>query len=90
MKINSEFWQRAFLAFTVGLFLSCAARVSQAQEPDRTKKPASGAPVTLRIPAMQMRTLKNGIQVGVLEQHEIPLVAVRVVVDAAPVLDPAG
>jgi predicted Zn-dependent peptidase len=37
-----------------------------------------------------MRALKNGIKVGVLEQHEIPLVAVRVVVDAAPVLDPAG
>jgi zinc protease len=90
MKNKSEFWQRAFLAFTVGLFLSCAARVSQAQDLDRTKQPPSGAPVTLRIPAMQMRTLKNGIQVGVLEQHEIPLVAVRVVVDAAPVLDPAG
>jgi zinc protease len=90
MKIKPEFLQRAFLAFTVGLFLSCAARVSQAQGLDRTKKPASGAPVTLRIPAMQMRALKNGIKVGVLEQHEIPLVAVRVVVDAAPVLDPAG
>src|SRR5689334_12787562 len=90
MKIKAEFWQRAFLAFTVGLFLSCAARVSQAQELDRTKQPPSGPPVTLRIPAMQMRSLKNGIQVGVLEQHEIPLVAVRVVVDASPVLDPAG
>lgn len=89
-KISTEFWQRAFLAFTVGLFLSCAARVSQAQELDRSKKPASGAPVTLRIPAIQMRTLKNGIKVAVLEQHELPLVAVRVVVDAAPTLDPAG
>src|SRR3954464_9847982 len=88
MKINNQFWQRAFLAFTVGLFLSCAARVSQAQEIDRTKKPASGAPVTLRIPAVQMRALKNGIKVAVLEQHELPLVAVRVVVDAAPTLDP--
>lgn len=28
-------YQRVFLAFTVGLFLSCAARVSQAQ-PDPT------------------------------------------------------
>ena len=89
-KLNTEFWQRAFLAFTVGLFLSCAARVSQGQEIDRSKKPASGAPVTLRIPAIQMRTLKNGIKVAVLEQHELPLVAVRVVVDAAPTLDPSG
>ena len=90
IKLKSEFWQRAFLAFTVGLFLSCAAQVSQAQEIDRSKKPASGAPVTLRIPAIQMRTLKNGIKVAVLEQHELPLVAVRVVVDAAPTLDPTG
>ena len=90
MKIKPEYIQRAFLAFTVGLYLTCAARVSQAQELDRTKKPPAGAPVVLRLPAMQMRALKNGIKVGVLEQHEIPLVAVRVVVDAAPVLDPAG
>ena len=90
MKIKPELLQRAFLAFTVGLFLSCAARVSQAQQVDRTRQPPAGAPVVLRIPAMQMRALKNGIKLGVLEQHEIPLVAVRVVVDAAPVLDPLG
>jgi hypothetical protein len=29
MKFDSKFWQRAFLAFTTALFLSCAARVSQ-------------------------------------------------------------
>jgi hypothetical protein len=30
MHLNSKFLQRAFLAFTTGLFLACAARVSQA------------------------------------------------------------
>jgi hypothetical protein len=29
MKFDSKFWQRAFLAFTTGLFLSCAARLSE-------------------------------------------------------------
>jgi hypothetical protein len=29
MKFDAKFWQRAFLAFTTGLFLSCAARMSQ-------------------------------------------------------------
>jgi len=29
MKFDSKFWQRAFLAFTTGLFLSCAARMSE-------------------------------------------------------------
>jgi hypothetical protein len=29
MKFDSKFWQRAFLAFTTALFLSCAARISE-------------------------------------------------------------
>jgi hypothetical protein len=29
MKLDAKFWQRAFLAFTTGLFLSCAARMSE-------------------------------------------------------------
>jgi hypothetical protein len=28
MKLDKKFMQRAFLAFTTGLFLACAARVS--------------------------------------------------------------
>jgi hypothetical protein len=31
MHLNKKFLQRAFLAFTTGLFLACAARVSAAQ-----------------------------------------------------------
>jgi len=31
MKIDSKFMQRVILAFTTGLFLSCAARVSYSQ-----------------------------------------------------------
>ena len=29
MKFDTKFWQRAFLAFTTGLFLSCAAHMSE-------------------------------------------------------------
>jgi zinc protease len=90
MKPTTAFYQRAFLAFTVGMFLSCAARVSQAQELDRTKRPPSGALASPRVPAIQMRTLKNGIKVAVLEQHELPVVSVRVVIDAQALLDPTG
>ena len=90
MKTNSMFYQRAFAAFTVGMFLSCAARVSQAQEIDRSKRPPSGKAPTLHLPTIQMRTLKNGIKVAVLEQHELPVVSVRVVVDAQALLDPPG
>jgi len=31
MKFDSKFWQRAFLAFSTGLFLSCAARMAETQ-----------------------------------------------------------
>jgi hypothetical protein len=30
MRIDKKFLQRAFLAFTTGLFLACAARISTA------------------------------------------------------------
>jgi hypothetical protein len=41
MRFDTKFLQRAFLAFTTGLFLACAARVSaNAQSPE--------APVTLQ------------------------------------------
>ena len=36
-------YQRFFMAFTVGLFLSCAARVSEAQ-PNAAAAPAAAAP----------------------------------------------
>ena len=32
MHLDKKFLQRAFLAFTTGLFLACAARVSAASE----------------------------------------------------------
>ena len=35
MTFDKKFWQRAFLAFTTGLFLSCAAHMSSnATSPD--------------------------------------------------------
>ncbi len=47
-------YQRLFLAFTVGTFLSCAARVSASQEPEQpgagptSEVPAPAAPVAPR------------------------------------------
>jgi len=41
MRFDRQFLQRAFLAFTTGLFLACAARVSRASA--ATTQPASVA-----------------------------------------------
>jgi predicted Zn-dependent peptidase len=89
-KSDKQLFQRAFLALTTGLFLTCAARISHGQEVDRSVRPVVPAAAPARIPAMRLRTLKNGIRVAVLEQHELPIVAVRAVVEAPATLEPAG
>lgn len=40
MKLDTKLMQRVILAFTTGLFLSCAARVSYSQ-PTATSTPAT-------------------------------------------------
>ncbi|HWZ58455.1 MAG TPA: pitrilysin family protein [Gemmatimonadaceae bacterium] len=46
---------------------------------------------SLRVPAIEMRRLGNGIRVAVLENHQLPIVDVRAIVEApGSVLDPAG
>jgi hypothetical protein len=44
MKFNRVFWQRAFLAFTTGLFLSCAARMSEST----SSFPTSSSPFSIQ------------------------------------------
>ncbi len=56
---------------------------------DRSKRPTSGAPVTLRFPKVERRTLSNGIAVALLENHELPIASVQVIVEARGILDPS-
>lgn len=55
--LDSTFWQRALLAFTVGLFLSCAAKSSFGQAVDRSVPPAADPAVPLHLPRIVMRHL---------------------------------
>jgi zinc protease len=57
---------------------------------DRSKPPALPPTPQLRVPAIETRTLSNGITVAVLENHEIPVVRVSALIDARSLLDPAG
>jgi zinc protease len=58
--------------------------------PDRSRPPALGPAPTLNLPAIQKRTLSNGLQVWVVEAHEVPLVQVNLLVLAGSGDDPAG
>ena len=55
----------------------------------RSHRPPPPPPAPLRLPAVETRTLSNGIPVAVIQNHQLPIVAVRAVIDAGPLLEPA-
>ena len=55
---------------------------------DRTVKPEPLAPRAFQLPAIVEGELSNGISVAVVENHEVPLVYVKVIFEAGSWLDP--
>ena len=60
------------------------------QAPDRSRPPALGPPPRLTLPAIEKHELKNGLDVWLVERHEVPLVQVNLLVHAGSGDDPAG
>lgn len=56
---------------------------------DRTVKPEPLAPRAFQLPDIVSGELSNGISVAVVENHEVPLVYVKVIFEAGAWLDPA-
>lgn len=75
------------LALVLALF---AVNGALAQAPDRATPPAPGPPPPFDPPPVQRFELTNGLEVLLLEKHEVPLVQVNVVVRAGSVDDPEG
>ena len=80
-------WRRAILAATA---LCALTRGVIAQTLDRTKPPTAAAPAPFAFPKAQTRTLPNGLRVVLIEDHALPLVAVRAVVGVDSLDDPVG
>ena len=59
-----------------------------AQVPDRSKPPALGPTPSLSLPPVTRQTLSNGLQVLILEKHQVPLAQVNLVVKAGSAMDP--
>jgi predicted Zn-dependent peptidase len=57
---------------------------------DRTKRPAGRPASRIQLPEIQKATLKNGLKVWLVEQHELPVVAMNLVIQAGADHDPAG
>jgi zinc protease len=57
--------------------------------PDRSKVPENGAPPALRLPDQKHFALENGLRVRLVEDHQLPIVALNLVVNAGAAHDPA-
>ena len=60
------------------------------ERPDRSTAPRLGPTPKLTLPAIQKKTLSNGVPVWLIESHEVPLVQVNLLVLAGSAEDPAG
>src|SRR5262249_34257380 len=54
---------------------------------DRSKLPEVGSPAPLTLPPLQRTTLTNGLKVVLSERHSLPLVQLRLIVDAGHAAD---
>jgi zinc protease len=73
--------------------VACAAAVcavSAQQAPDRSHPPQVGPPPALHLPAIEKRTLSNGLAVWIMGVHKVPTVHLKLVVRAGVAADPPG
>ncbi len=77
---------RASIAFA--LLASASIALFAQQAPDRSVAPKPGKPPALKLPAIQKRTLSNGLPVWIVELHKVPVAHVTLVVKAGAGSDP--
>jgi zinc protease len=74
----------------LAILTSASAALFAQQAPDRSVAPKPGPPPTLKLPAIQKRTLSNGLPVWIVELHKVPVAHVTLVVKAGSGSDPRG
>jgi zinc protease len=80
--------QRLKIFFTI-FSLTCAV-VALAQAPNRKTPPALGTPKNLQLPPIQKFVLPNGMNVILMEKHNVPLVQVNFLAKTGSYDDPQG
>jgi zinc protease len=56
---------------------------------DRSKPPAAGEPMSLKLPPMQKATLSNGLKIVLAERHTAPVVNFSLLIDSGYAADPS-
>jgi zinc protease len=78
------------LASTVVVAVAFSGATAAAQKPDRSAPPKPTAPPALKLPPVQKQKLSNGLEVWIVEQHEVPMAQINLIVRAGSGADPAG
>lgn len=81
---------RARLAAAARAAILVCAVLASIAAPAAAQAPAAGAPRGFQLPAYTKATLKNGLVVYVMPSKRLPLVDLRLVVNAGAMHDPAG
>ncbi|MGH9887027.1 MAG: M16 family metallopeptidase [bacterium] len=81
---------RAHSRTFAAIALAALSSVAGAQQLDRGKRPAAGPAPAFSFPKYVTRTLPNGLTVAIVENHELPVVAVRGVIEGGGLVDPKG
>jgi predicted Zn-dependent peptidase len=76
--------RRSLVAATLAILPAALA----AQQPDRTRPPVLPPPPALVVPGSRAVRLPNGLEIAVVEMHEVPVVDVSLFVRAGSVRDP--
>ena len=61
-----------------------------AQPPDRSKAPSPGPAPLLTLPTVQQARLSNGLELRLVEMHEVPVVRIALVFRNGAAADPSG
>lgn len=78
--------KRAFLIASMVLAAGANAQATS----DITKAPPLGAPKEMKLPPVVRRTLANGLQLMIVEQHELPVADFVLVIRSGGAADPAN
>ena len=78
--------------FCLALVVVATSRleVLHSQTVDRSKPPALEAPPSMKLPQIQHLKLSNGLEVTLMEKHEVPLVQINVILKTGSAMDPPG
>ena len=77
-------------SLVLAVMVAPALTVRAQSQPDRSKPPSLGPTPQLKLPAIQKRTLSNGVPVWLVEQREVPLVRVTLLLKSGASDDPSG